>query len=66
MEVVFVKDSILGNWHKTRAPKAQGKLSAKRKRRRRENPAEGQEILKWLALNSREGAKHTPINFIRS
>ena len=40
--LVFAKDSILGNWPKKRAPKARGKLSAKRERerRRRESPPE--------------------------
>ena len=57
--IVFVKDSILGNWLQKRAPEAQGKSSAKRERRRRESLPEAQEIPRsgetnsqFLALNS--------------
>ena len=57
--IVFVKDSILGNWLRKRTPEAQGKSSAKRERRRRESLPEAQEIPRsgetnsqFLALNS--------------
>ena len=57
--IVFVKDSILGNWLQKRAPEARGKSSAKRERRRRESLPEAQEIPRsgetnsqFLALNS--------------
>ena len=57
--IVFVKDSILGNWLQKRAPEARGKSSAKRERRRREILPEAQEIPRsgetnsqFLALNS--------------
>ena len=57
--IVFVKDSILGNWLQKRAPEARGKSSAKRERRRRESLPEAQEIPRngetnsqYLALNS--------------
>ena len=57
--IVFVKDSILGNWLQKRALEAQGKWSAKRERRRRESLPEAQEIPRsgetnsqFLALNS--------------
>ena len=57
--IVFVKDSILGNWFQKRAPEARGKSSAKRECRRRESLPEAQEIPRsgktnsqFLALNS--------------
>ena len=57
--IVFVKDSILGNWLQKRAPEARVKSSAKRERRRRESLQEAQEIPRsgetnsqFLALNS--------------
>ena len=57
--IVFVKDSILGNWLQKRVPEARGKSSAKRERRRRESLPEAQEIPRsgetnsqFLALNS--------------
>ena len=57
--IVFVKDSILGNWLQKRTPEARGKSSAKRERRRRESLPEAQEIPRsgetnsqFLALNS--------------
>ena len=57
--IVYVKDSILGNWLQKRVPEARGKSSAKRERRRRESLPEAQEIPRsgetnsqFLALNS--------------
>ena len=57
--IVFVKDSILGNWLQKRAPEARVKSSVKRERRRRESLPEAQEIPRsgetnsqFLALNS--------------
>ena len=57
--IVFVKDSILGNWLQKRAPEARGKSTAKCECRRRESLPEAQEILRsgetnsqFLALNS--------------
>ena len=57
--IVFVKDSILGNWLQKRALEARGKSSAKRERRRRESlleaqeiPRSGETISQFLALNS--------------
>ena len=50
--IVFVKDSILGNWLQKRAPEARGKLSAKRERRRPESLPEAQEIPRSGETNS--------------
>ena len=57
--VVFVKDSILGNWHKKRGAEGARKIE------REVWSAEGDSTkLNWH--NSREGAKHKPINLIRT
>ena len=57
--IVFVKDSVLGNWLQKRALEAWGKSSAKRERWRRKSLLEAQEIPRsgetnsqFLALNS--------------
>ena len=50
--IVFVKDSIPGNWLQKRAPEARGKSSPKRERRRREILPEAQEIPRSGETNS--------------
>ena len=57
--IVFVKDSILGNWLQKWTPEARGKSGAKLEHRRRESLPEAQEIPRsgetnsqFLALNS--------------
>ena len=50
--IVFVKDSIPGNWLQKRVPEARGKSSPKRERRRRKILPEAQEIPRSGETNS--------------
>ena len=62
--IVFVKDSILGNWLQKRTPEARGKSSAKRERerRRRESPPEAKgERSEPFAGGARDSAKRNRV-----